>query len=615
MADSAAADVSVLLSRAKPPAAAGLRRARLLDPLSGSAAARLSLITAPAGTGKTTILGQLADKLIAPAWLTLDEDLQSLPMLLAHLQQSFATVLGRKASPWRSAGEMINTLDAALPAGEPTVLILDEMHTLAGSPALDTVRMLLAHQPTQLRLILAGRQMPDLGLARYGLSTRVHQIGAPDLRLRPFEMSELISSRSTWRHWEPLTAELDLRTGGWAAAIQIYLSVGEPGRPLAATETAAKRLINRYLEEQVLDQLTPDMQDFLLRSSVLEEFSAERCAQLPGLAATHRRLVELERAALIGSVVPDSSTSTRAVYRHHQVLRVHLLAELEARQGSQPNQPQRLMAVGPDCAFVPEQRSTEPDQVSRKQLKIDVLGTFAVTLDGAPLVTSTLRPLHRELLALFCAFAGRVVQRDQLTEWFWPDLEPARAIHNLQVAVSEVRRLLNAGQAPNAETRLCREGSGYRLQLVATADCDVRQFEQLLQLASTAVRRGGRERAATHLESALAIYRGDLLPEIGYPEWVLAERDRIRQIAGAAYDQLVGLRVAAGQHRQAVSSARAGLAHDRHRDGLWRQLVDSLFAIDEPAAATAAQRNYQALLADLDIPDGAPAASRWGIVA
>jgi DNA-binding SARP family transcriptional activator len=85
---------------------------------------------------------------------------------------------------------------------------------------------------------------------------------------------------------------------------------------------------------------------------------------------------------------------------------------------------------------------------------------------------------------------------------------------------------------------------------------------------------------------------------------VLPERDRLRQVALGAFGALVELRAAAGRHRDAVEVARAGLAHDRYRDSLWRQLVNSLLALDDKAAAAATQRSYRELLADLELPGG-----------
>jgi DNA-binding SARP family transcriptional activator len=235
-------------------------------------------------------------------------------------------------------------------------------------------------------------------------------------------------------------------------------------------------------------------------------------------------------------------------------------------------------------------------------LDVQVLGRFAVQLDGEPLELAGLRPLHRELLAVFCAHADVVLHKDRLVEWFWQDTDPARAQHSLQVAVSELRRLLNPSGDRSVPFGIHREGGGYRLRLAGPANCDARRMEQLIQLAAQAEQGGDTARAADVLVSATDLYRGDLLAPMGYPEWVLPERDRLRSVVGDAFERLIQLYAAAGDHAGAVAAARSGLVHNRHRDALWRQLVTSLQALDDRAAAAAAQRSYRELLLELGVP-------------
>jgi len=253
---------------------------------------------------------------------------------------------------------------------------------------------------------------------------------------------------------------------------------------------------------------------------------------------------------------------------------------------------------------IPRQRRPPVEVVPVATLRVRVLGTFSVTLNGTRLVSDGLRPLHRELFAVFCAHAGQIINRDQLVEWFWPDSDPARASHSLQVAVHELRRLLNPQGDRTAAVGLQRTGPGYRLQLTTATDCDARQLEHLVRQAAATEGEGDVALAANLLDAAVTLYQGDLVPHVGYPEWVLAERDRLRQVAVGAFGTLVELRAAAGRHRDAVAAARAGLAHDRYSDGLWRQLVTSLLALDEKAAAAATQRSYHDLLVELGMPSG-----------
>jgi LuxR family maltose regulon positive regulatory protein len=264
----------------------------------------------------------------------------------------------------------------------------------------------------------------------------------------------------------------------------------------------------------------------------------------------------------------------------------------------------RLFAMLSGLEDQPEIAGQRDKTACTPRLSIQVLGRLRVSIDGKPIEAGALRPLHRELLAVFCTFANQVVHNDQLVEWFWPHTDPGRAQHSLQVGVSELRRVLDAVGDRGGSAELRRHGSGYRLRLASETDCDARYLENRVQRARLAHLRGNDQLAMVQLDAAVQLYRGDLIPEVGNPEWVLAERDRLRQVIVEAYEQLVAAHAAAGQHRQAVAAARAGLTHDRHRDGLWRQLVSSLLALDEPAAAAAAKRSYHQLLTGLGIFEG-----------
>lgn len=224
--------------------------------------------------------------------------------------------------------------------------------------------------------------------------------------------------------------------------------------------------------------------------------------------------------------------------------------------------------------------------------RIDVLGGFRVLVGDRPVDLGTLRPQHRVLLQVLCAHAGRPVPDARLIGWFWPDAEPAPARHRLTVGVSALRSLLTATGGPV----LVRDEDGYVLRMDGDGT-DARTFERLL----TAARVARREDRVPRLELALAAYGGDLLPAAGEAEWVLAERDRLRDGALWAAAELADAHARAGRPREVVRVARAGLRWDRHHDRLWRRLVGALTELAEPAAAAKARREYTAVLADLGV--------------
>ena len=144
-------------------------------------------------------------------------------------------------------------------------------------------------------------------------------------------------------------------------------------------------------------------------------------------------------------------------------------------------------------------------------------------------------------------------------------------------------------------------GNGYRLQLHDDDDCDARRLEHLVRLAVTASRRNDDAVAITLLDAAVDTYRGELLPDDGAAEWAMSERQRLREVVVGAYERLVVLHAAAGQHVAAVAAARKGLTHNRHCDTLWRQLVCSLVELGEPMAAATARRGYDEVLEELGV--------------
>jgi DNA-binding SARP family transcriptional activator len=259
---------------------------------------------------------------------------------------------------------------------------------------------------------------------------------------------------------------------------------------------------------------------------------------------------------------------------------------------------------------IPAPRPAEP--ASTPRLRIRCLGGFTAELAGTPINVDSLRPQHRALLRLLCLHANRTVHRDQLLEWFWAGRDPDRSQHSLQVAISELRRLLEP-DAPRGEwTLLRRNDNGYQITLDSPDHSDVRRLEAHLRVAQAATRAADHPAAATHLEHAIATYTGELLPDDGPAEWVVAERDQLRAAVAGACEQLAGLRAAAGNHAEAARVARHGLDLDRYRDRLWQLLIDALRADGHPAAAATARTAYHEMLTDIGVPtpgDNRPAAT------
>jgi DNA-binding SARP family transcriptional activator len=262
------------------------------------------------------------------------------------------------------------------------------------------------------------------------------------------------------------------------------------------------------------------------------------------------------------------------------------------RQPARREPADRARAAGPLPA-VPA-----PAAPPEGRLRVTCFGGFGIEVAGAPVDLGGVRPRHRELLRLLSLHANRAVHRERLIEWLWPGRDPERGQHSLQVAMSDLRKLLEPAASRGEWTRLCRDGSGYRLVLASDDDSDVRRFERHLRAARTAV--AGGDAAAEHLAAVIETYAGDLLPDDGPAEWVVGERDRLRTWFAEAVERLAAIHAARDGHAEAARLARHGLTQDPYRDGLWRRLIESLRESGNPAAAAAAAAAYERVLDELD---------------
>jgi DNA-binding SARP family transcriptional activator len=237
-------------------------------------------------------------------------------------------------------------------------------------------------------------------------------------------------------------------------------------------------------------------------------------------------------------------------------------------------------------------------------VELRVLGGFDLRLAGRDLDWSRLRPRARTTLRLLALHAGRPVHRETLVEALWPDLPAAAGMHSLQVAVSSLRRFLDPAAARGSGL-LARAGDTYKLMLPPGSRSDVAEFEACLRVFRE-LRAAGTDRAAPDtvvvaLRRALSLYRGDLLPEDGPAEWVVTERDRLRQDAAEAAAALGTVEMGRGNPVAAAEALERGLRLDPFRDPAWRLLIAAYQAVGDLAAAARARRDYTRVLADLGI--------------
>ncbi|MEW5870776.1 MAG: LuxR C-terminal-related transcriptional regulator [Chloroflexota bacterium] len=305
---------------------------------------KLTLISAPAGFGKTTLVSEWIAACeqrtpqVRAAWLSLDkgdsEPARFLAYLVAALQTLVETlgvsILSALQSPQPPASQALLTAllneIAALP--DPFILVLDDYHAIDSKPVDQALAFLLDHLPPQMHLVIASREDPSLPLARLRAQGLLTELRAADLRFTSAEAAEFLNQASGLQGMGlALSAEelnaLETRTEGWIAGLQLAALAMQGQSDTASfiqAFTGSHRFVLDYLLEEVLQQQPESIQAFLLRTSILERLCGPLCdavlldSETPG----QETLEFLERANLF--IVPLDNQ--RRWYRYH-----HLFAE------------------------------------------------------------------------------------------------------------------------------------------------------------------------------------------------------------------------------------------------------------------------------------------------
>ena len=321
---------SSLLCRANQVA-----RPRLIEKLNGGLDKALILVSAPAGFGKTTAVAEWVAGCAQPvAWLSLDEGdndpIRFLTYFIAALQTIEPAIgrriLGALRSPQPPATEWVLTdlLNEITGIPRDFVIILDDYHCIESAAVDSALTFLLEHQPTHMHLVIATREDPHLPLAQLRASDRLTELRAADLRFTASEAAEFLNNAMGLNLSAEDIAALEARTEGWIAGLQLAalsMQRGQDPSGFIRSFSGSHRFILDYLVEEVLGRQPESIQDFLLRTSVLERMCAPLCqAVLPADSAPAQESLEfLERANLF--IVPLDNE--RHWYRYH-----HLFAEL-----------------------------------------------------------------------------------------------------------------------------------------------------------------------------------------------------------------------------------------------------------------------------------------------
>ena len=285
----------------------------------------LTVISAPAGSGKTTLaLEWLAFGGTLVAWLSLDaqdnDPIRFMRGLVAAIQT--AGIKLHIATSQRDLTSIATEIINQVGEGDPVTLVLDDYHVIIDDTIHSAVSFLLDHIPASLQLVLVSREEPSLPLARLRARGQLREIDLQDLR---FNMQEAETFFSQVMELD-LSAEqirmLEERTQGWIAGLQMAGLSLQGNRASSIPRADERQFITEYLLTEVFNQQTEDVQNFLLDTSVLDRFSLPLCkAIIPTNAG--KLLTQVQRANQFISMV-DSW------YQYHPLFREFLQAQLQS---------------------------------------------------------------------------------------------------------------------------------------------------------------------------------------------------------------------------------------------------------------------------------------------
>lgn len=310
-------------------------RPRLIERLNEGQQGKLTLISAPAGFGKTTLVSEWVAGCNRPtAWLSLDkrdnDPVSFLTYFIVALQTITAdlgkAVLATLQSPQSLPPESILTtlLNEINTIPDNFTLVLDDYHVIDTKPVNQALTFLLRHLPAQMHLTIATREDPDLPLARLRARKQLNELRAVDLRFTFVEAAGFLN----WVMGLDLSAEnvavLETRTEGWIAGLQlaaISLQGHKDSTGFIKSFTGTHHFVLDYLLEEVLQQQPENIQNFLLGTSILERLCGPLCeAVLPDSSVSGPETLKyLEHANLF--IIPLDNE--RHWYRYH-----HLFADL-----------------------------------------------------------------------------------------------------------------------------------------------------------------------------------------------------------------------------------------------------------------------------------------------
>ncbi len=326
-----------------PPRPGTVTRLRLIERLDEGLRSghKLSLISASAGFGKTTLVGEWITKSGLPvAWLSLDDGdndpvrfisylIAALQTIKAEIGESLLAAIQAHQPPSNESilTALLNEITVHL---KEFLFVLDDYHTIDSKPVDEILLFLIEHQPPQMHLVITSREDPALPLARLRVRGQLTELRAADLRFTPTEAAEFLDHAMNLNLTTDEVTVLESRTEGWIAGLQLAalsMKGQEDVHGFIQAFAGDHRYIVDYLVEEVLQHQPEQIRDFLLQTSILERLNGPLCDVLTAQSGSKLKLEQLQRGNLFLIPLDDK----REWYRYHHlfadVLRMYLTTE------------------------------------------------------------------------------------------------------------------------------------------------------------------------------------------------------------------------------------------------------------------------------------------------
>jgi LuxR family maltose regulon positive regulatory protein len=473
-------------------------RPRLVEWINEGLDRKLTLISAPAGFGKTTLVSEWVKQLPdavkiknVVSWLSLDENdndpVRFLNYVIGAIRQAEGVdsdlgkgALGILQSPQAPPTEtvLISLINDITACPNPIILILDDYHTISSPSVSDGLSFLLEHQPPNFHLVIATREDPQLPLSRLRAGGQLNELRAKELRFNSPEAGEFLNQVMGLNLSEEDIHSLETRTEGWIAGLQlaaVSIQSHENRSHLIKAFSGSHRLVLDYLIEEVLEQQSESRQNFLLQTAVLDRMTGSLCDTVTGQKGGDETLAALEQANLF--IVPLDDE--RRWYRYH-----HLFADLLRKKLNETN-PGQLPILHEKASDWFEQNGF-PDEAIEHALKCDNFERAAVLIEvQADAIWG--RGEHAKLFR----FLDKLPEQVLLTK-------PLLGIY-------QATKLFTSGEQVKAELSLEAVENAFEQSFDISVEKDAKT-PILIPDSKQATIRG----RIAHIRAELAFYRGDL---------------------------------------------------------------------------------------------------------